>query len=77
MGRQGTRTDGRRKKALSSRDANRILWLLDKASAYRLYRHSLNAITAANLQDKELLSLHGIGRKTVESLRNAIKKVKK
>ena len=66
----------RRKKALISHDANRILWLLDKASAYRLYKHSLNAATAASLPDKELLSLKGIGRKTVQSLRNALKKAK-
>jgi ERCC4-type nuclease len=71
-----SRTDRRKKRALNSHDPNRILWLIDKASAYRLYRHSLNVATAASLPDNELLSLKGVGRKTVRSLRSAIKKAK-
>lgn len=65
-----------RKKALESRDPNRILWWFDRRSALAFFMHSLNAVSASKCSDDFLLSLKGIGPKVIDSLHKAIKSSK-
>lgn len=64
----------RKKEAILSGNLNRILWIFDRASAYRLFCHSLNAVTASQKTEDELLALRGIGPETVASIRELFRK---
>jgi len=59
--------------ALNSKDPNQILISFDKTSVNILFKESLNVKTANQMSDKELLGITGIGKKTVEAVRMAIR----
>lgn len=59
-----------REAALKSGDPNRVLWVFHKDAARRLFMHGLNVASAIRLLDEELLSLSGIGPKTVHIVRS-------
>jgi hypothetical protein len=66
-----TKKETRQKKALASADANRILWLFDRRVAYALFVNGLNAVSAAKMDDRQLLQHKGIGPAAVYSIRRA------
>lgn len=61
----------RRTAAIKSGDANRILLTFSRATAIMLYYHSLNAVTANELTNAELMKLEGIKKHGVDMIRRA------
>lgn len=61
-----------RKAAIESGDANRILLHFKRSVAVALYYNGMNVMSAGWMPESELLTLKGIGPKSVEAIQMAI-----
>ncbi len=64
-----SRAKKKKEAAIASGDPNRIMWVCYRAVACALFHHSLNAVAAIAMTEKELLGLKGIGPKAIKVIR--------
>lgn len=70
-----TKRNGRKRKALMSRDPNRILRVCYSRAVAPLFNNRLNAVAANTWSDEELLQLEGIGPYVVWAVRESNRQV--
>jgi ERCC4-type nuclease len=63
----------RKREAVNSENPNKILLLFDQRTAHALFEHSLNVVSALKMKEEDLLSLSGIGPKSLISIKKAMR----